>query len=173
MPFMPCIRSMWAKEQCISLSSLSLPLLISWQKLFFCYCTNFSFLAFHDALIYISLWDVSIRLFARIFWCCCSCCIFSRFLFSRESYGKVVKHTYTEEIRSNTFIDQRESEICFIALNNQRIFSKMIFGERKNKKKVVRFVLAIKRKFGESHLQYGSFKSIAKKFKKKNIIILR
>lgn len=54
----------------------------------------------------------------------------SIFCFSRESYSKVVKHIRTEGIRANTLIDQRESEICFIALNNQRIFLDHIRGKR-------------------------------------------
>lgn len=74
--------------------------------------------------------------------------VFSGFFFlaNHRISSKVVKHTYTKEIvRANTLIDQRESEICFIALNNQRIFLNL-GREMKEKKKVLRFFLSNQKK---------------------------
>lgn len=132
------------RHEAHSLNSFPLPLSIPKHTILLC---DFS-LAVHDALIYISLWDFAIR----IFWCQEICDVvfgfLSIFCFSRGSYSKVVKHIRTEGIRANTLIDQSESEICFIALSNQRIFADHIRGKRMmmmNKQKMKRKKLLMKK----------------------------
>lgn len=140
---MLCIRSIWGMRRTHWIHSLFHS---QSQSTRFCYAI-FS-LAVHDALIYISLWDFAIR----IFWCQGICDVvfgfLSIFCFSRGSYSKVVKHIRTEGIRANTLIDQSESEICFIALSNQRIFADHIRGKRMmmmNKQKMKRKKLLMKK----------------------------